>query len=170
MRENGSVFQRSDYLNKWTRLMFRDEFIEFRCCHIYKTYTYLHTPWNRVLREKLTGFYPVKKFPTYYGNRWLFAAFTRTRHQSLSCTRSIHYMLLHLTSRRSFLILSSHLRLGLTSGLFASGFPTNNLVHLFSHSYVLHAPLYLVILDLITQIIFGEEYRYLQDIYCHRFA
>jgi len=31
MRETGSFSERSDYLNKWTRLSFRNEFIEFRC-------------------------------------------------------------------------------------------------------------------------------------------
>jgi len=31
--------------------------------------TYLLTPWNRVLLEKLTGFQLVKKFPAFYGTR-----------------------------------------------------------------------------------------------------
>jgi len=29
--------------------------------------TYLLTPWNRVLLEKLNGFQLVKKFPAFYG-------------------------------------------------------------------------------------------------------
>jgi len=31
--------------------------------------TYLHTPWNRVLLEKLTGLQLVKKFPAFYETR-----------------------------------------------------------------------------------------------------
>src|SRR5215471_6192786 len=31
--------------------------------------TYLLTPWNRVLLEKLTGLQLVKKFPAFYGTR-----------------------------------------------------------------------------------------------------
>jgi hypothetical protein len=31
--------------------------------------TYLLTPWNRILLEKLTGFQLVKKFPAFYGTR-----------------------------------------------------------------------------------------------------
>jgi len=31
--------------------------------------TYLHTPWSRVLLEKLTGSQLVKKFPVFYGTR-----------------------------------------------------------------------------------------------------
>jgi hypothetical protein len=37
--------------------------------------TYLVTPWSRVLPEKLTGSQLVKKFPAFYGNPRLTAAF-----------------------------------------------------------------------------------------------
>jgi len=48
------------------------------------TYTYLLTPWSRVLREKLTGLQLVKKFPTFYGTRMFITAFTSARHVSVS--------------------------------------------------------------------------------------
>jgi hypothetical protein len=38
--------------------------------------------------------------------------------------------------------LSTHLRLGLPSGLFPSGFPTNILYAFLSATFVLHAPLH----------------------------
>jgi hypothetical protein len=38
--------------------------------------TYLLTPWNRVLLEKLTGLQPVKKFSAFYGTRRFITAFT----------------------------------------------------------------------------------------------
>ena len=85
--------------------------------------TYLLTPWSRVLLEKLTGLQLVKKFPAFYGTQRFTTAFTSDRHLSLSCARSIQSIPLHPTSWRSILI-SFHLRLGLLSGLFPSGFPT----------------------------------------------
>ena len=45
--------------------------------------TYLLTPWDRVLLEKLTGFQLVKKFPAFYGTRRFITAFTSARHLSL---------------------------------------------------------------------------------------
>jgi hypothetical protein len=86
--------------------------------------TYLLTPWSRVLLEKLTGLQLVKKFPAFYGIRKFITALTSARHLSLSWASSIQSTHPHLTSQRSILILSSHLRLGLPSGLLSSDVPT----------------------------------------------
>ena len=90
--------------------------------------TYLLTPWRRVL-EKLTGLQLVKKFPVLYCTRRFLTSFTNVRHLSLSWANSIQSTPSHLTSWWSILILSSHLRLGLPSSLFPSGFPTKNPVY-----------------------------------------
>ena len=86
--------------------------------------TYLFTPWCRVLLEKLTGLQLVKKFPAFHGTRRLITALTSVRHLSLSWASPIQPIYPHPTSWRSVLILSTHLLLGLPSGLFPSGFPT----------------------------------------------
>jgi len=84
----------------------------------------LITPWSRVLIEKLTDFQLVKKFPAFCGTRRFITAFTSARHLSVSRASSIQSIPPHPTSWRSILILSSHLRLGLPSGLLPSSFPT----------------------------------------------
>ena len=99
----------------------------------------LLTPWCRVLLQKLTGLQLVKKFPAFYGTRRFITAFTSLRHLSLSWTSPIQSIYPHRTSWRSSLILSTHLRLGLPSGLFPSGFPTNNLYTPSPHPYAPHA-------------------------------
>ena len=88
--------------------------------------TYTRTPCTTVL-EKLTGFQLVKKFPAFYGTRRFITAVTSARHLSLFWASSIQFTPPHSTSWRSILILSSHLRLGLASALFLSGFPTKTL-------------------------------------------
>ena len=102
-------------------------------------YTYLLTPWSRVLLEKLTGLQLVKKFPAFYGTRRFITALTSVRHLSLSWASPIQSTYQHPTSWRSILILSTHLCLGLPSGLFPSGFPTKTLYAPSPHPYAPHA-------------------------------
>ena len=101
--------------------------------------TYLLIPYSTVLLQKLSVSQLVKKFPTFYGTRRFITAFTTARHLSLSWATSIQSIPPHPTSWRSILILSSHLRLGLPSSLFPSGFPTTTL----------YTPLHSTILDVL---------------------
>ena len=103
----------------------------------------LLTPWSRVLPEKLTGSQLLKKFPAFYGTRRFITAFTKARHLSLSWARSIQYIPQHPTSWRSILILFSHLRLGLTSGLFPWGLRTETPMHLFCLPFVPHCDVWM---------------------------
>ena len=89
--------------------------------------SYLLTPWCRVLLEKLTGLQLVKKFPAFHGNRRFINALTSVRHLPLSWAGPIQSTYPHPTSWGSVLILSTHLRLGLPSGLFPSDFPTKTI-------------------------------------------
>ena len=62
------------------------------------------------------------------------------RHLSQSWTSSIQFMPSLPTFLRSILVLSSQVRLGLSSGLFPSGFPTKTVCTLLLSPYALHAP------------------------------
>ena len=101
--------------------------------------TYLLTPWCRVLLEKLTGLQLVKKFLAFHGTRRFITALTSVRHLSLSWAGPIQSIYPHPTSWRSILIFSTHLRLGLPSGLLPSGFPTKT-IYLPLHAHKLHIP------------------------------
>jgi len=74
----------------------------------------------------------------------------------------------HSTSWRYTSILSSHLRLGLPSDLFTSGSPTKTL---FTPLLYIRAtcPAHLILLDLITRTILGEQYRSLSYSLCRFF-
>ena len=121
--------------------------------------TYLLTSWCRVLLEKLTGLQLVKKFPAFHGTPRFITALTSVRQLSLSWASPIQSIYPHPTYWRSILILPTHLRLGLPSGLLPSGFPTKTLY--ISLSSPIHAtcPAHLILLDFITRTILGEEYR-----------
>ena len=90
--------------------------------------TYLLTPWSIVLLEELTGLQLVKKFPAFHGTQKFITALTSVHHLSLSCANPIQPIYPHPTSWRSILILSTHLCLGLPSGLLPSGFPSKTLL------------------------------------------
>ena len=101
--------------------------------------TYLFTPWCRILVEKLTGLQLVKKFPPFHGTRRFITALTSVRHLSLSWASPIQSINPHPTSWRSILILSTHICLGLPSGLLPSGFPSKILYTLSPQPYAPHA-------------------------------
>ena len=68
-----------------------------------------------------------QEIPQFYGTRRFITALTSVRHLSLSWPSPIQSTYPHPTSWRSILILPTHSRLGLPSGLFPSGFPTRTL-------------------------------------------
>ena len=105
----------------------------------FDTITYLLTPWCRVLLEKLTSLKLVKKFPAFHGTGRFITPLTSVRHLSLSWASPIQSIYSHSTSWRSILILSTHLRLGLPSGLSPSGFTTKTLYNPSTHPYAPHA-------------------------------
>jgi len=116
-------------------------------------------PWCRVLLEKLTGLQLVKKFPAFQGTRRFITALTNVRHRSLSWGSPIQAIYPHPTSWRSILILSTHLRLGLPSGLFPSGFPNKTQYTTLSSPIRATCPAPLILLDFITRTILGEEHK-----------
>ena len=91
------------------------------------------------LFEKLTGLQLVKKFPAFHGTRRFITALTSVRHLSLSWASPIQSIYPYPTSWRSIIILSTHLSLGLPSGLLPSGFPTKTLTPPSLHPYAPHA-------------------------------
>ena len=107
----------------WCDLLIELRSLQFVTWHSYAAwilsiviFTYLLTyltPWCRVLLDQLTGLQLVKKFPAFHGTRRFITALTRVRHLSLSWARPIQSTYPHLTTWRSILILSIHLRLRL---------------------------------------------------------
>ena len=80
----------------------------------------------------------VKKFPEFHGTRRFITTLTSVRQLSLSWTGPIQSIYTHPTSWKSILILSTHLRLGLPSGLILSAFPTKTLYTPSPHPYAPH--------------------------------
>ena len=107
--------------------------------------TYLLHGAESFLRSELV-LQQVKKFPALYGTRRFVTVFTSVHHLSLSWANSIQSPP-PPTSRRSNLIFSSHLRLGLPNGLFPSGFPTRTLCTTLSSPIRATCLAHLILLD-----------------------
>jgi hypothetical protein len=92
---------------------------------------------------------PLEQNSAFYGSRRFITAFTRALHWSLFWARPIQATPPNPISPRTISILSIHLRLGLPSDIFPSGFPTNNLHARFSslHECYMHRPPHLSWLD-----------------------
>jgi hypothetical protein len=80
------------------------------------------TPWSWALLERSLVVWILDSSTEFYGTRRLNTEFTRALHLSLVWARPIQSRSPHPTSTRPILILSTHLRLGLSSGLFPSSF------------------------------------------------
>jgi hypothetical protein len=80
--------------------------------------------------------------------------------------KCIQFTSSHTISLRSILILSSHLRLGLSSGLSSSCFPTKVLYAILVYSMCATCPANLI-LDMLTLIIYGEAYKVWSSLCSH---
>jgi hypothetical protein len=105
-----------------------------------------------------------QEIPRILWTRRFITAIKTARHLSLSWASPIQSIPPHPTSWRSILILSSHLHLGLPSGLFPSGFSTKALYTPLPSPIRATCPVHHILLDFINRTMFGEQYRSLSSL------
>jgi hypothetical protein len=118
------------------------------------------TPWSKVLLERPT-------IATFYVTLKFSIVLTRAHHWSVFWARWIQHIPIHSISLRFILILFSHLYLGLRSSLFPSSVPIETLyAFLFAPTRATWTE-NRILLDLIIQIIFREEYKLWRSLLCN---
>ena len=133
------------------------------CTHIF---TYLLTPWCRVLLEKLTGLQLVKKFPAFHGTRRFITALTSVRHLSISWASPIqstyphHLLEIHPNIINPSTPRSPQWSLSLR-------FPHQDPIHPLSSPIRATCPAHLILIDFITRSILGEEYKSFSSSLCN---
>ena len=107
--------------------------------HPHSTMSLLTHPMVQSPSWEANRFAASQEIPPFHGTRRFITALTSVRHLSLSWASPTQSIYPHSTSLRFIIILSTHLRLGLPSRLFPSGFPTKNLYTPSPHPYAPHA-------------------------------
>jgi len=113
---------------------------------------------------KANWFAASQEIPRISRNRRFITELTSFRHLSLSWASPIQSIYPHPTSWRSILILSTHLYLGLPSGLFHFRFPHQNPTHTPLLTIRATCAAHLILLGFITHTILGEEYKSLHTL------
>ena len=113
--------------------------------------TEYHTPWSRVLLEKLTGSQLVKKFLAFYGTRRFSTVFTSARHMSLSWANLIQ----SIPPTSHFLKIYLNIILPSTPGSpkwsLSLRVPHQNPVHASPHPHTCYMPTHLILFNFITE-------------------
>ena len=128
--------------------------------------TYLFTPWSRVLLEKLTVFQLVQKFPAFYGTQRFITAVTSARHLSLFWASLINFTTPNPTlPEYPFNIIFSYKSVYPKWSL-SFRFPYQNTAYTSPFPISATCRAHLILLDFVTRIILGEEYRSLSSLLC----
>jgi hypothetical protein len=94
------------------------------------TYLLTHSMVQGIISKAESQSACQKKILLSYGTRRFITTFTKARHWTLYWTNRIQFAPSISISLRSIIMLSSHPRLGLPSGLLPSGLPTKTCKHL----------------------------------------
>ena len=114
---------------------------------------------GRKKHKKILTYLATQEIPRILWKPKYHYAFISARQLSLTWASSIQSIPPHLTSWRSILILSPHLCLGLPCSLLHSGFHTKTLYTPLLSPIHATCPAHVILVDIITQTIFGQQYR-----------
>jgi hypothetical protein len=169
------------FIVPWLKLFYINKIFIYIIPNINFTYPWLHTKihvfdaysviWQTQSLMELSPSWGsatvqlLKKFPAFYGTRRSITAFTRALHWFLTWVTSNQSFTFHSTSLRSILLLSTHVRHGLPSGLLPSAFPPISYMH-FSSPHSCYLSCHSIFLGLIIIITIEVEYNLWSSLLC----